>query len=131
MSVRVNCGSVETCSVCYSMCRAFKVTSERGMVAGEMSSIRLDDFQKKMVSTSKSAAGLFDPFLNLKTNIKLLQFRENIFGMLFVGSQCHLIHSLIYIFGAYPLFVLRKAVYRLKVHWKLQRPLALVLRVRF
>lgn len=40
--------------------------------------------------------------------------------MLFVGSQCHLIHSLIYVFGAYPRFVLRKAVYRLKVHWKLQ-----------
>lgn len=47
MSVSVNCGSVEACSVCYSMCKAFKVTSERGMVAGEMSSIRLDDFQKK------------------------------------------------------------------------------------
>lgn len=44
--------------------RAFKAKSERGMVAREMSSIRLDDFQKKkMTSTSKSAVGLFDPFL--------------------------------------------------------------------
>lgn len=51
--------------------------------------------------------------------------------MLFVGNQCHPIHVLIYIFGAYPLLVLRKAVHRLKVHWKLQRLLALVLRVKF
>lgn len=51
--------------------------------------------------------------------------------MLFVGNQCHPIHVLIYIFGAYPLLVLRKAVHRLKVYWKLQRLLALVLRVRF
>lgn len=101
------------------------------MVAGETSNIRLEDVQKRMTSTSKSAVGLFDPLLKFKNKCKVVTIQREHFGMLFVGNQCPLIHVLIYIFGAYPLFVLRKAVYRLKVHWKLQRLLALVLRVRF
>lgn len=133
LSVSVNCGSVEACSVCYSMCRAFKVKSERGMVAGEMSSIRLDDFQKKkkkMASTSKSAAGLFDPFLNLKTNIKLLQFRENILACCLLGaSVIWSIHLFMFLEHTHGLFW-----ERLYIGWRStgnSRLLALVLRVRF
>lgn len=71
----------------------------RGTVAGGMSSLSLDDLddfqKKKMASTSKPAAGLFDPFLNVNTNIKLLQFRENILACCLLGA--HVIWS-IYLF---------------------------------
>lgn len=120
LSLSVNCGSVEACWICYSMCRTSKLQEwkRNGGWRDDQHSLILPP-EKKWPQLANLLL-VYLTVLKFKNRYKVVKFQRKHFGRLFVRNQCNLIHLLIYIFGAYPLFILRKTVYRLKAYSKLK-----------